>query len=82
MVGIWLGSTVLLAWGGWSGRGINGGIKRVGSWMYMSRVKPNKYSESSYAREREVGWRVIQRLLKQDWGQANVVWDHTRSGER
>ena len=29
-------------------------------------------------RERKVVWRVIQRLLKQDWGQANVVWDHTR----
>ena len=28
------------------------------------------------AREREVGWRVIQRLLKQDW--RHVVWDHTR----
>ena len=43
--------------------------------MYMSRVKPNK--KSSDAREREVGWREIQRLLKQDWGHANVVWDHT-----
>ena len=35
--------------------------------------------ESSAAREREVGWRVIQMLLKQDWGNANVVWDHTRT---
>jgi len=33
--------------------------------------------ESSSARERKEGRRVIQRLLKQDWGHANVVWDHT-----
>ena len=34
-------------------------------------------ARSSAAREREVVWRVMQRLLKQDWGHANVVWDHT-----
>ena len=38
--------------------------------------------ESSAARENAVGWRVIQRLLKQDWGHANVVWDHTSKEER
>ena len=37
----------------------------------------NKYRGSSGARERVVGWRVIQRLLKQDLGHFNVVWDHT-----
>ena len=39
----------------------------------------SKQKESNASRESEVGWRVIQRLLKQDWGHANVVWDHTSS---
>ena len=35
----------------------------------------NKWRKSSAATEKEVVWRVMQRLLKQDWGHANVVWD-------
>ena len=61
--------------------GGNLGRKECGHGYINGRIA-NKWRESSAAREREVVWRVMQRLLKQDWGYANVVWDHTKSGER
>ena len=35
-----------------------------------------------YCMDAAVRLQVIQRLLKQHWGHANVVWDHTIPRER
>ena len=42
----------------------------------------SKQKQSNASREMKLGWRVIKRLLKQDWGNVNVVWDHTSTEER
>ena len=44
---------------------------------YINEGIANKWRKRRAATEREVAWRVIQRLLNQDWGHASVVWDHT-----
>ena len=54
----------------------------VQSWLYMNSGLLYKSRGGSDVSKSEVNWRVIQRLLKQYWGHADVVWDYTRLGER
>ena len=54
----------------------------VHEWWYSLQIEGEWRCKGEWGDVEGGVWRVIQRLLKQDWGHANVVWDHTSSKER